>query len=340
MTDLQKAAQEPPVLSVRDLRVTVRTQGQELEVLGDVGFELRPRQTLGLVGESGSGKSMTAFAVMGLLARNARVTDGQVLLGDVDLLQLDRRQLSDVRGRDIGMIYQEARRSLNPAFTVGDQIAEVVRRHQGASRKEARKRAVELLDMVRIPRAAERVDDYPHMFSGGMCQRVMLAVALACQPKVLIADEPTTALDVTVQASVLSLLHDLQDELGMALLLITHDLGVVADICDDVAVMYAGRIVERATVDDLFLRPAHPYTEGLLGAIPNVLAPSDRFVAIPGNVPPLDQMPEGCRFHPRCPYVQDRCTAEQPPLVRADAAHGAACVRVHELDLKGVGASV
>jgi oligopeptide/dipeptide ABC transporter ATP-binding protein len=329
-----------PVLTVRDLRVTVRSSRQDLEVLSDVNFELRPRQTLGLVGESGSGKSMTAYAVMGLLARNARVTDGSVLLGDVDLLTLDKKQLSDVRGRDIGMIYQEARRSLNPAFTVGDQIAEVVRRHEGATRRDARRRAVELLDMVRIPRAAERADDYPHMFSGGMCQRVMLAVALACRPTVLIADEPTTALDVTVQASVLSLLHDLQDELGMAMLLITHDLGVVADICDDVAVMYAGRIVERAPAEDLFLRPAHPYTEGLLGAIPNVLAPTDRFVAIPGNVPPLDQMPQGCRFHPRCPYAQPRCTSEQPPLVRADAAHGAACVRTHELDLQGVASGV
>jgi oligopeptide/dipeptide ABC transporter ATP-binding protein len=174
------------------------------------------------------------------------------------------------------------------------------------------------------------------MFSGGMCQRVMLAVALACQPKVLIADEPTTALDVTVQASVLSLLHDLKDELGMALLLITHDLGVVADICDDVAVMYAGRVVERSPATDLFSRPRHPYTEGLLGAIPNLLAPTERFVSIPGNVPPLDQMPEGCRFAPRCPYAQPRCTTEQPPVVFGDAVHGSACLRADELELEGV----
>ena len=328
------------VLTVRDLQVTVRSGGLDLEVVSDVGFELRPRQTLGLVGESGSGKSMTAYALMGLLPRNARVTRGQVRLGDVDLLTLNRAQLSDVRGSEIGMIYQEARRSLNPAFTVGDQIAEVVRRHRGVSRAAANKRAAELLSMVHIPRAVERLRDYPHEFSGGMCQRVMLAVALACEPKVLIADEPTTALDVTVQASVLGLLHELQEELGMAMLLITHDLGVVADICDDVAVMYAGRVVERSPVDELFLRPSHPYTEGLLRAIPNILAPTERFASIPGNVPALDRMPSGCRFHPRCPYAQPRCSTELPPVVRADAAHGSACLRVEELELRGVAVDV
>ncbi|MEO5902089.1 MAG: ABC transporter ATP-binding protein, partial [Ilumatobacteraceae bacterium] len=246
-----------------------------------------------------------------------------------------QRRLEDIRGDDIGMIFQEPMTSLNPAFTVGQQIAEMVRRHRGGSRKEANARAVEMLRRVGIPSPAKRAREYPFQFSGGMRQRVMIAMALACDPKLLIADEPTTALDVTIQAQVLDLLRDMQQEFGMSLIFITHDLGVVADICDRVVVMYAGRVVETASIDDLYFRPAHPYTEGLLTAMPQIGTRSGRLASIPGSTPVPSSLPSGCAFHPRCPYAIEACTSGDVELVELGNGRSSRCIRVGDLSLVG-----
>jgi peptide/nickel transport system ATP-binding protein len=315
-----------PVLAVDDLAVEFSTSQGWARVVDGVSFQLVRGETLALVGESGSGKSVTSLAVMGLLpARVARVSAGRVRLDGIDLLTLPARQLEDIRGERIAMVFQEPMTSLNPAFTVGDQIAETVRRHHRVSRKQARARAVEVLDLVGIPQAVRRLDDYPHEFSGGMRQRVMIAMAVSCEPDVLIADEPTTALDVTIQAQVLDLLRSMRDELGMALLFITHDLGVVADIADRVMVMYAGQAVETCDVTRLYLRRAHPYTEALFRSMPQVGARSERLSSIPGSPPLPGFMPAGCRFAPRCEHRAARCDEGPVP------DHRARCVRVHEL---------
>ena len=310
-------------------------------------------RTLGLVGESGSGKTVSALAVMGLLPAKVSRVAGSILFEGRDLTTLSPAGLRKIRGNDIAMIFQEPMTSLNPAFTVGNQIAEQVRAHRDVTRAESRKLAVDMLDRVEIPNAAERAQDYPHAFSGGMRQRVMIAMALSCSPKLLIADEPTTALDVTTQAQIIDLLHSLQREEDMAMIFVTHDLGVIADVADDVVVMYAGQIVEHtATAVDLFGLPRHPYTEALLDSIPQLTPTGDPLHAIPGMVPRPDQFPVGCRFAPRCTYVQDACTAgpvmlrELAPMNGAPASEVtgtrsrvtlARCVRQDELTLAGLG---
>jgi oligopeptide/dipeptide ABC transporter ATP-binding protein len=302
------------VLAVRDLRLEL-VSGEP--VVEDVSFELEPGRVLGLVGESGSGKSVTALSIMRLVDRPGRVEPGsKILFEGRDLAKLSENEMSAIRGNDVSMIFQEPMTSLNPVFTVGDQIAEAVQLHQGLGKRDAIARAVEMMRLVGIPSAERRVDDYPHQMSGGMRQRVMIAMALACNPKLLIADEPTTALDVTVQAQILELMKDLRERLGMAILLITHDLGVVAEMVDEVAVMYAGRIVERGPVAEVFAEPQHPYTEALLRSIPRVgMRYTQPLEAIRGMVPsPLD-WPAGCRFAPRCDYAFDRCLSEDPRLL-------------------------
>ncbi len=315
-----------PVLSVEQLTVGFDIGGARADVVTGIDFSLDAGSTLCLVGESGCGKSITAMALLGLLPKNARRAARAIRFEDRDISRLPERDLRQLRGRRIGMIFQEPMTSLNPTMTVGEQIAEVLRRHMQMSRRQARLRAIELLATVRIPRAAERFDDYPFAFSGGMRQRVMIALALACSPALLIADEPTTALDVTVQAEILDLLRDLQHESGTALLMITHDLGVVYEIADAVAVMYAGRIVERATVRSLFQAPQHPYTIGLLGALPTATA-GRRLTPILGRVPSPEEAMPGCRFAPRCPFEVGRCRAQEPGLSRMPGGEEAACWR-------------
>ncbi|MGH7568379.1 MAG: ABC transporter ATP-binding protein [Gemmatimonadales bacterium] len=306
---------------MRDLKtyfVSARSGGLARAVDG-VSFDLRPGETLGLVGESGCGKTVTALSLLRLIPEPpGHIRPGSLIeFEGRNLLALSPRELRAIRGNRIAMIFQEPMTSLNPVFTVGDQIAEAAIVHQGLSRREARERAVEMLTLVGIPDPAERADHYPHQLSGGMCQRVMIAMALVCHPQVVIADEPTTALDVTIQAQILELLDRLQAELGMAVLLISHDLGVVAGTADRVVVMYAGQVVESADTATLFARPLHPYTEGLLASIPRLDAPRARLHSIPGQVPAATAWPAGCRFHPRCPYAWARCEQEEPPLLEA-----------------------
>lgn len=325
-----------PILAAHELSIAFPAADGPVEVVRSATFELRRGEALGLVGESGSGKTVTSLAMMGLIgAVGGRVTGGRITFDGHDVTSLSESKWQAIRGDRISMIFQQPMRALNPAFTVGDQVAESVRRHRGASRKEAWARAVQLFERVRIPHADKRAHDYPHQFSGGMCQRVLIAMALACEPEVLIADEPTTALDVTVQARILDLLREIIAGTDVSVLYITHDLGVVAQICDRVSVMYAGEVVETGPLDNVFNRPRHPYTEGLIGALPRS-AKGGRFTAIPGQVPPPQSFPAGCRFHPRCPYVeQGRCTTGQPPLIQV-GARSTRCVRFDELELGGV----
>jgi oligopeptide/dipeptide ABC transporter ATP-binding protein len=305
------------LLRVENLRTWFETKDGMLRAVDGVDLEIEQGGSLGVVGESGSGKSVTALSVMRLIDKPGRIEQGsRILFEGRDLVTLGERELARLRGNDISMIFQEPMTSLNPVFTVGEQIAEAVRLHQGLGRKDARTRAVELMRLVGIPSAERRVLDYPHQMSGGMRQRVMIAIALSSDPKLLIADEPTTALDVTVQAQILELMKELRERLGMAIMLITHDLGVVAEMVDEVAVMYAGRVVERGPVAEIFASPQHPYTEALLESIPLLgMRYSTPLKAIRGTVPsPLD-WPAGCRFAPRCDYVFDKCVSHDPPLL-------------------------
>jgi len=316
-----------PLLRVRDLKtyfVTEHGSGTARAVDG-VSFDVRPGETLGIVGESGCGKTVTSLSILRLIPEPpGHIRPGSFIeFEGRNILTLEPRELRAVRGNQIAMIFQEPMTSLNPVFTVGDQIAEAAIVHQHLTSAAARRRAIEMLQLVGIPDPAERVDHYPHQMSGGMRQRVMIAMALVCHPKLLIADEPTTALDVTIQAQILELLERLQAELGMAVMLITHDLGVVAGTADRVVVMYAGQVVEQASTVELFARPLHPYTEGLLASVPRLDAPQQgrargRLHSIPGQVPAATAWPDGCRFHPRCPYAWDRCRAEEPPLLDAN----------------------
>jgi len=322
------------VLEVKDLSVQFRTNDGAVYAVNHVDFELGRGQTLGIVGESGSGKSQTVLAMMGLLARNGSAS-GQVLHHGRNLLGLSPTALNAIRGDRIAMIFQDPMTSLNPYLTVERQMTEVLELHRGMGRRAARLRAIEALDAVKIPDARRRIDFYPHEFSGGMRQRVMIAMALLCEPELLIADEPTTALDATVQAQITVLLRELQRDFGTAILMITHDLGVVAGLCDDVMVMYGGRVMEHASADDIFHRPSHPYTRGLLAALPRLDDTSARLVSIPGNPPNMNELPPGCPFSARCRYVEDRCATTMPLLQRRDVASTAlrACHRsVAELD--------
>jgi oligopeptide/dipeptide ABC transporter ATP-binding protein len=314
------------LLEVDDLRTHFFTREGVVRAVDGVSFSLEKGKTLGIVGESGCGKSVTALSIMGLIPKPpAKIVSGSVLYEGRELTTLSEKKLEDVRGREIAMIFQDPMTSLNPTLTIGTQITETIRRHYGVPQKEANKKAVELLEEVRIPRAAERLNDYPHRFSGGMRQRVMIAIALSCDPKLVIADEPTTALDVTVQASVLDLLDDLRHEHEMAMIIITHDMGVVAEAADDIIVMYAGQVVEHATTLDLFDNPEHPYTEALLGALPQIEGEGirqGRLTAIPGRPPDLLDPPDACRFAPRCPYAGgDSCTEHAPELRELRTGH-------------------
>jgi peptide/nickel transport system ATP-binding protein len=318
-----------PLLSVQDLSVRFATEDGPVHAVNGVSFDLAAGEILALVGESGCGKSVTAMSVPGLLPPSATV-EGRIVLDGRDLLALSPRELRSVRGKEVSFVFQEPMSSLNPAFTVGKQIREVLQRHEGLSKKAAQARAVDLLRLVRIPAPERRVDEYPHQLSGGMRQRVMIAIAVACGPKVLVADEPTTALDVTIQAGVLDILRGLRDELGTAIVLITHDLGVVADLADRVVVMYAGRPVEQAEVHELFAHPQHPYTNGLLGAVPHReqgvdLVAGRRLREIPGLVPSLRSDPDECVFAPRCPRSTEVCVSRRPPLEPTRPHHPAAC---------------
>ncbi|MEV5332437.1 ABC transporter ATP-binding protein [Streptomyces werraensis] len=314
------------LLEVRDLRVEFRTRDGVAKAVNGVTYGVDEGETLAVLGESGSGKSVTAQAIMGILdTPPGRITGGEVVFQGRDLLRLKEEERRRIRGAEMAMIFQDALSALNPVLTVGDQLAEMFTVHRGMSRKDARARAVELMDRVRIPAARERVRQYPHQFSGGMRQRIMIAMAIALEPALIIADEPTTALDVTVQAQVMELLAELQREYRMGLILITHDLGVVADVADRIAVMYAGRIVESAPVHDIYKAPAHPYTRGLLDSIPRLDHKGRELYAIKGLPPNLTRIPPGCPFHPRCPLARDVCTTDDPPLYEVSGTRGSAC---------------
>jgi peptide/nickel transport system ATP-binding protein len=317
------------LLQVEGLSTQFFSETSVTRAVDDVSFAIRPGETLGLVGESGCGKSVTALSVMRLLAKNGRVTGGIVRFEGTDLLALSEAEMRAIRGNRIAMIFQEPMTSLNPVHTIGEQIAEAVRIHAGASPGAAMARAEEMLRLVRIPDASRRLRDYPHQFSGGMRQRVMIAMALACSPRLLIADEPTTALDVTIQAQILRLMLELKERIGAAILMITHDLGIVAETCQRVIVMYAGRVVEEAPVEDLFDHPAHPYTRGLMASIPRGAdRRRRRLPEIPGVVPSLTEPLVGCAFAPRCPLAIEACRVGRPPLRSVGPAHVAACIRV------------
>ncbi|GAA2749506.1 ABC transporter ATP-binding protein [Kitasatospora cinereorecta] len=304
-----------PLLDVRDLHVEFKTRDGVARAVNGVNYSVSAGETLAVLGESGSGKSVTAQAIMGILDMPpARIPQGEILFRGKDMLTMGREERRQIRGQRIAMIFQDALSSLNPVLTVGYQLGEMYRAHHGTDRKEAKAKAIELMERVRIPAAAERVGDYPHQFSGGMRQRIMIAMALALEPDLIIADEPTTALDVTVQAQVMDLLAELQSEYHMGLILITHDLGVVADVADKIAVMYAGRIVETAPVHDLYAAPAHPYTRGLLDSIPRLDQKGQELYAIKGLPPNLMRIPPGCAFNPRCPRAQEICRQEVPRL--------------------------
>ncbi len=307
------------ILRVNDLKSWFDTESGVVRAVDGVSFEVEAARTLGIVGESGCGKSMTAYSILGLIPQPpGRIAGGEVFFEDRDLLKLSPRQMRAIRGNDIAMIFQEPMTSLNPVFTVGEQIAEAVRLHRGADRKDAWRRAVELLDLVDIPLPEERAESYPHELSGGMRQRAMIAMAISCDPKLLIADEPTTALDVTIQAQILDVLRRLQEERGMGLMLITHDLGIVAEMAHEVLVMYAGQVVERADVKTLFGSPRHPYTRGLLASVPTMSSGAEELSTIEGTVPDPVGFPTGCRFAPRCDFAVEACRRPQALEVGGD----------------------
>ncbi|MEM7434035.1 MAG: ABC transporter ATP-binding protein [Myxococcota bacterium] len=320
-----------PLLEVTNLVTAFQTDEGYLRAVDDVSFDVMPGKTLGVVGESGCGKSVTSLSIMRLIpSPPGFIEGGSVVFEGRDLLSIPEREMRALRGNDISMIFQEPMTSLNPVYTVGTQIVEAVRLHQAVSRRAAHARAIELLDLVGIPAPKERVDSYPHTLSGGMRQRAMIAMALACEPKLLIADEPTTALDVTIQAQILDLLRELQGDLGMSIIFISHDLGVMAEFAHDVAVMYAGKIVEHSETATLFRNPRHPYTQGLLRSLPGARNRGSRLPTIPGIVPDLRHLPRGCRFQDRCELVTDECRGEEPPLVR----HGAVDVACYHAEAR------
>ena len=320
---------EAPVLKVENLRTYFRTRWGEVKAVDGVSFELRKGETLGIVGESGSGKSVTMLSMMRLIPiPPGRIVEGTITLDGEDLLQLSESEMSKVRGSKIALIIQDPMTSLNPVFTIGNQVTEAIRIHQDIPKRSVMEKALEVLRKVNIPAAESRIRDYPHQLSGGMRQRVVGAIGISCQPLVLIADEPTTSLDVTIQAQYLKLLRDLQQESGMSLIFITHDFGIVAKMCDRVAVMYAGKIVEVGSVRDIFNKPSHPYTEALLASVPKMEEDVDRLYAIEGQPPLLHDLPVGCSFADRCPYVMDRCREEYPQEFPVDEGHYSACWRL------------
>ena len=317
---------DAPILDIQGLLTWFSIRGGEVRAVDGVDLVIRRGETVGLVGESGSGKSVTARSIMRLVPMPpGRYAGGRILFDGVDLLSLSEREMRDLRGGRIAMIFQDPMTFLNPVLTAGEQVAEAIRKHQGATKREARAQTIELFRTVGMPNPEERYDTYPHQLSGGMRQRVMIAIALSSRPDLLVADEPTTALDVTIQAQILELLKQLQREFGMSILLITHDLGVVAEMCDTVAVMYAGRVVEQAPVETLFADPQHPYTAGLMNAIPHVELPDAPPRPIEGSPPDMAHPPHGCRFHPRCPHAEARCATDEPALREVAPGHQSAC---------------
>lgn len=329
---MPQSASSEPLLQVNDLAVEFHTRAGIVKAVDGVSFSIGESETLAILGESGSGKSVTALAVMGLVPKPAgRTVRGEILFRGEDLVRTSESVLQELRGAHISMIFQDPLSSLNPVFSVGYQIGEVLRWHKRASRREAREKAIELMERVQIPDAANRVDDYPHQFSGGMRQRVMIAMALALEPEVLIADEPTTALDVTVQAQIMKLLSELQRTENMGLILITHDLGVVANVADHVDVMYAGRIVETGEIEAVYREPAHPYTLGLMRSVPAVNKQVSRLAPIEGSPPDLISVPTGCSFHPRCPFARDRCERDDPALREVMPGRSSACHYAEEV---------
>lgn len=329
---------DAPLLEVEDLQTSfIVGEGQDVRAVDGVSFVVKAGETLAIVGESGSGKSVTSLSIMRLLPKKiGRISRGSIRLRGKDLVTLPEPEMRAVRGNDIGMIFQEPMTSLNPVHTIGTQIAEVVIQHSKVGKKEAHQRAVEMLELVGIPEPARRANQYPHEMSGGMRQRAMIAMALSCEPSVLIADEPTTALDVTIQAQILDLMRNLQAKMGMAIVFITHDLGVVAEMADRVVVMYAGQVVETGTVAEIFTKPLMPYTSGLMQSIPRMgeYEEKTRLQTIPGYVPLLTKLPGGCRFRTRCAFAEERCAAAEPPLEVLEGGRSVRCVRWRELDLK------
>jgi oligopeptide/dipeptide ABC transporter ATP-binding protein len=320
------------LLELRGLTTTFQTARGEISAIEDISFELNAGEILGIVGESGSGKSVTALTIMGLLPQPlARIAAGSVCFAGEELTTASPNRMEKIRGPGISMVFQEPMTSLNPVFTIGEQIMETVRAHERMSASAQRERAIEMLDRVGIPSATERLNDYPHQLSGGQRQRVMIAMSLACRPKLLIADEPTTALDVTIQAQVLDLIMDLRDEFGMAIMIITHNMGVIAEVADRVLVMYAGRIIEQSPAADLFDTPQHPYTKGLLACVPTLQQDRHRLMAIPGSLPEPARRPPGCHFAPRCTYRIEACRTAIPPLVMQREDRAVACIRADEL---------
>ena len=332
-----------PLLRVQDLTVQFPAGRKDwITAVDGVSFDVAAGESVALVGESGSGKTVSSLAVMGLTRdTGGRIARGSIEFDGQNLTQLPAKQWRGLRGTGMGMIFQQPTRSLNPAYTVGDQIAESVRRHLGLDRKTAMARAVEMLELVQIPRATDRVREYPHAFSGGMCQRVMIAMVMACNPRLLIADEPTTALDVTVQETILQLLRDLQEQTGISLLFVTHDLGVVAELCERVVVMYAGEVIEDGRADEVFFTPRHPYTSGLLASIPRPGMSADRrLTAIPGRIPAAGEWPAGCHFHNRCTHARaGLCDVDHPILAETSVSHSVRCLRAADLHLEGMSTS-
>ncbi len=320
------AMEKKKLLEIQEIDTSFQTDEGLISILDHVSFDIDHGETLGVVGESGSGKSVTALSVMRLLPRlTGKVTHGRVIFNGKNLLDLSEREMQSIRGKEIAMIFQEPMTSLDPVYTIGDQIMESLIKHEHISKKEARERAIHLLDMVGIPSPERRVDDYPHQMSGGMRQRVMIAIALSCNPKLLIADEPTTALDVTIQAQILDIMRKLKKERDTSIWLVTHDLSVIAEMCDRVVVMYGGRVCEIADVDDMFHTPAHPYTRGLLDSIPRMDKETERLHVINGGIPNLKSPPSGCRFHPRCEYATEECKEKAPVMREVAPGHCAAC---------------
>lgn len=313
------------VLEVKNLKTHFFTEKGIVKAVDGISFGIERGKTIGIVGESGCGKSITSLSVMRLISKPGRIIEGEILLDGVDLVKLPDDEMLKIRGNDISMIFQEPMTSLNPVFTIGDQISEVIILHQKLSKIEARKKSIEMLKLVGIPRGEQLIDEYPFQLSGGMRQRIMIAIALACQPKVLIADEPTTALDVTIQAQILELMNDLKSKLDTAIMLITHDLGVVAEMCDHVVVMYSGKVVEEGDVRTIFATPKHPYTIGLMNSVPKLTEESDKLDSIPGSVPNPLKLPTGCAFNPRCKFAIEECKVNQPVLMEMDEGHKVSC---------------
>ena len=321
------------LVEVKNLKTYFYVEEGVVKAVDGVDFEIYPGETLGVVGESGCGKSVTSLSIMRLVeSPPGRIEAGEINFGGRDLIKIPEKEMRKIRGNDISMIFQEPMTSLNPVYTVGDQIMEAIKLHKDVDRKEAKRQAVEMLRKVGIPLPEQRVDEYPHQLSGGMRQRVMIAMALSCDPQLLIADEPTTALDVTIQAQILELMNSLKESYGMAIMMITHDLGVIAEVSDRVAVMYAGKVVEYTDVDTLFADPKHPYTWGLMNSIPKLDKDVDRLEAIPGSVPSPLNFPEGCKFNTRCPLAEGKCYDVEPPLEEAAAGHKVRCWRYEDLE--------